>query len=320
MLIFYVGRIYMNLDSRNLAQVSQELLTIRDYIRWAFSQFNAANLCYGHGTDNAWDEAVYLILSALHLPPDSSPDLMNSALTRAERCSLCELILRRINERIPAAYLTKEAWFAGLPFYVDDRVIIPRSPIAELIENGFSPWLDDKNVLHILDLCTGSGCIAIACAFAFPGSEVDAMDISQEALDVAKINVEKHCLQQRVSLIKSNLFEKITKQYDLIVSNPPYVSAPEYVSLPKEYAHEPEIALKANEDGLEVAIEIIYKAAQHLTTNGILVVEVGKSQEILQEKFPEIPFLWLEFRRGGEGVLLLTAEQLKKYQQFFNRS
>lgn len=308
----------MNLDNQNLAQVSQELFTIRDYIRWAYSRFNAANLYYGHGTDNAWDEAVYLVLSTLHLPPDLSPELLDSTLTTVERRSLCELIFRRINERIPSAYLTKEAWFAGIPFYVDERVIIPRSPLAELIEDGFSPWLDDHNVYAILDLCTGSGCIAIACALAFPESIVDAVDLSADALDVALINVKKHSLQRRVNLIESNLFEKITHEYDLIISNPPYVSTGEYEWLPQEYSHEPKIALKADGNGLEIVIQIIRESASHLSHDGILVVEVGNTRETLEENYPEIPFLWLDFERGGEGAFLLTAEQVREYHHLFN--
>jgi ribosomal protein L3 glutamine methyltransferase len=310
----------MNLDNQNLSQVSHELFTIRDYVRWALSRFNATHLYYGHGTDNAWDEAVYLVLSALHLPPDISQDLMNSTLTLVERRFLCELISRRISERIPAAYLTQEAWFAGLSFYIDQRVIIPRSPIAELIENGFSPWLEGKTVHRILDLCTGSGCIAIACALAFAGSEVDAVDISSEALDVAKINVKKYGLEHNVQLIESDLFKKVSNQYDVIVSNPPYISHFEYESLPREYTHEPILALKAQKEGMAVAIQILKEAGRHLSPDGILVVEVGHSQEALQETYPQVPFLWLDFSRGGEGVFLLTAEQLNEYQHIFDES
>lgn len=307
----------MNLDNQNLNQVSQELLTIRDYIRWAYSRFNAAGLYYGHGTDNAWDEAVYLVLSALHLPPDLSHELYDSTLTTIERRTLCELIFRRINERIPAAYLTKEAWFAGIPFYVDKRVIIPRSPLAELIESEFSPWLDGKDIHHILDLCTGSGCIAVASAFAFPHSSIDAVDISSSALEVALINVKKHGLQRRINLIQSDLFDKITEEYDLIISNPPYVASQDYDYLPQEYAHEPKISLEANENGLALVIEILKRSAIHLTPDGILVVEVGNAQEALEEKYPEVPFLWLDLERGGEGIFLLTAEQVKEYHYLF---
>ncbi|MBA2654876.1 MAG: 50S ribosomal protein L3 N(5)-glutamine methyltransferase [Gammaproteobacteria bacterium] len=310
----------MNLDNQNLTQVSQELTTLRDYIRWGYSRFNAANLYYGHGTDNSWDEAVHLILSALHLPPDISPDLMSSTLTLVERRNLCELIFRRIDERIPAAYLTKEAWFAGLPFHVDERVIIPRSPLGELIEKGFSPWLDNHTPHHILDLCTGSGCIAIACAVEFAESQIDAVDISADALDVAKSNVVRHNLESQVNLIQSDLYQNVKGKYDLIISNPPYVSHQEYDALPQEYSHEPSLALKANDDGLELAKRILKNAGEHLYSEGVLIVEVGNSQEALMENYPEVPFLWLDFERGGDGVFLLTAEQVKQYQSQFDKN
>lgn len=308
----------MKLENQNLSQVCQELVTIRDYIRWGYSLFNGVQLYYGHGTDNSWDEAVHLVLSALHLPPDISPDLMNAILTTVERRNLCELITRRINERVPAPYLTHEAWFANLPFYVDERVIIPRSPIAELIEQGFSPWLDGNDIHNILDLCTGSGCIAVACALEFPDSHVDAVDISEDALAVAQINVKKHHLQAQVNLIHSDLFDKVTGAYDLIVSNPPYVSSDEYETLPEEYRHEPKIALKAKELGLEVVSRILRNAAKFLRPKGLLVVEVGNSQEALLEKYPQLPFVWLDFERGGEGIFLLTTEDLSKYQSILN--
>lgn len=307
----------MNLENQNIAQVNKELTTIRDYIRWGYSLFNGANLFYGHGTDNSWDEAVHLVLSALHLPPDVSPDLMSAILTTVERRHLSELILRRINERVPTAYLTHEAWFAGIPFFVDQRVIIPRSPIGELIERGFSPWLDNGEPKKILDLCTGSGCIAIACALAFPESEVDAVDISKDALEVAAINVKKHHVSDQVNLIKSNLFEKINDKYDLIISNPPYVAEQEYKNLPKEYSHEPQIALKAAQLGLEVVNQILQHAAQHLTVEGLLVVEVGNTQEVLVDKYPNIPFTWIDFEQGGEGIFLLSAKDLIKHQSSF---
>jgi ribosomal protein L3 glutamine methyltransferase len=308
----------MNLENLNLGQVSQELFTIRDYMRWGYSRFNAANLFYGHGTDNAWDEIVYLVLSALHLPPDLSSDLLNATLTTMERRYLCELIVRRIEERIPAAYLTQEAWFAGLPFHVDKRVIVPRSPIAELIESGFSPWLDNEDVTHVLDLCTGSGCIAIACALAFPGSQVDAVDISKEALEVAAINAKKHHVEDHTRFIQGDLFDQVTGKYNLIVSNPPYVCEQEYVDLPAEYKHEPQLALEARQEGLEIVERILKKAKEHLLPNGVLVVEVGNSQESLQAKYPDVPFIWLEFERGGEGVFLLTADSLNLFQHHFN--
>lgn len=310
-----VTKVTMKIDDENIAQINTELTTVRDYIRWGLSRFNAAALHFGHGTDNAWDEIIYLITSALHLPPDIRHELLGAHLTAVERANLSDLILRRIKENIPVAYLTHQAWFAGLAFYVDQRVIIPRSPIAELIQNGFSPWLDGVNVTNILDLCTGCGCIAIACAVAFPESHVDAVDISKDALDVAAINLKKHDMTTRITLLQSNLFNnKEGQQYDLIVSNPPYVSMDEYQTLPKEYSHEPTIALTSSDQGLAIVIEILKQSYSHLTPNGLLVVEVGNSQEALTERFPEIPFLWLDFESGGHGVFLLTAQQLKEYQ------
>jgi len=305
----------MNLETHNLLQVSQELVTIRDYIRWAYSRFNAANLYYGHGTDNSWDEAINLVLSAVHLPPDASPDLLNARLTKTECHEVCELIIRRIEQRIPAAYLTKEAWFAGIPFYVDPRVIIPRSPIAELIETGFTPWLTSENVHDILDLCTGCGCIAIACAFAFPDSKVEAVDISPDALAVSQVNVKKHHVSNQVHLIQSDLYQNVTKTYDLIVSNPPYVSHDEYHILPAEYHHEPEMALKAADNGLAIVKRILAGANDHLNEKGLLVVEVGNSQEALANAYPSIPFIWLDFERGGEGVFALTKELLETHAE-----
>lgn len=307
----------MNLENQNIAEVNRELTTIRDYIRWGYSLFNGANLYYGHGTTNSWDEAHHLVLSSLHLPPDIAPDLMNAILTTVERRHVSDLILRRINDRMPAAYLTHEAWFAGLPFYVDQRVIIPRSPMAELIERGFSPWLDSHDPNRILDLCTGSGCIAVASALAFPESEVDAVDISKDALEVAAINVKKYLLTDQVNLIQSDLFEKIEDKYDLILSNPPYVAEQEYESLPKEYFHEPEIALKASQLGLEVVNRILREAGKHLTPDGLLLVEVGNSQDVLVDKYPKVPFTWIDFERGGEGIFLISAQDLAKHQADF---
>lgn len=288
-----------------------DLITLRDFIRWAVSRFNEAGLHFGHGTDNAWDEATALILHTLHLPHEINPTVLDARVTQNERTELYKMIQRRVNERIPVAYLTNEAWFAKMPFYVDERVLIPRSPIAELIGNEFQPWIEHHAINDILDLCTGSGCIAIACAKAFPDAHVDASDISNDALAVAKMNVLRHEIEDQVTLYQSDLFNSLPpKKYDIIISNPPYVDAEDMASLPEEYHHEPELGLAAGSKGLDVAIRILQDAAEYLNPQGILIVEVGNSEYALSEKFPEIPFTWLEFEHGGGGVFLLTAKQL----------
>src|SRR5579872_2664319 len=288
-----------------------ELLTVRDFLRWTMSRFNEAGLFYGHGTDNASDEAIALILHTLYLPHDINSNMLDARLTSIEREKLYKMIQRRIHERIPLAYLTQEAWFAGLPFYVDERVLVPRSPIAELIENQFQPWIETDSVHHILDICTGSGCIAIASAKYFPEAEVDATDISHEALAVAKINVLKHQLEDQVNLFQGDLFKPLAhKKYDLIVSNPPYVDAEDMANLPDEYKHEPKLGLEAGLLGLEIVTRILEQAVEYLNPHGILVVEVGNSEQALADIFPDIPFTWLEFQRSDGGVFLLTAEQL----------
>lgn len=297
-----------------------ELYTLRDMIRWAVSHFNEAGLYYGHGTDNAWDEAVALVLHTLYLPHNVNPTVMDARLTSQEKDKIHQLIRRRIDERIPLPYLTHEAWFSGLPFFVDERVLIPRSPIAELIENHFLPWVEEDSVHSILDLCTGSGCIAIACAQAFPDAKVDASDISNDALAVAKINVLRHEVEDRLELVKSDLFEGLSgRKYDVIVSNPPYVDEEDMSLLPKEYHHEPKLGLEAGKTGLDIAIRILREAGNYLNPHGILIVEVGNSELALVEAFPDVPFVWLEFQRGDGGVFLLTAEELKKHVGKFNR-
>lgn len=299
-----------------------DLFTIRDFIRWSVTQFNRENLVYGHGSDNAWDEAVNLILSSLHLPPDIDVNVLDAKLTTSERLDVIEKIQKRVSERIPVAYLVNEAWFAGLNFFVDERVLIPRSPIAELIEDEFNPWVEESNVGSILDLGTGSGCIAIACALTFPRATVDAVDNSSKALEVAKINVARFGLEESVNLIKSDLFANIKgNTYDIIVANPPYVSLDEYNSLPKEYSFEPKEALASKEpNGLDVIKRILADAEQFLSERGILIVEVGYSQMEVETQFPDIPFTWLQFERGGEGVFLLTKDELDEFKQHFSKS
>lgn len=308
-----------NITIASSVEAVNELISIRDMLRWAISCFNEADLYYGHGTDNAWDDALQLIFHSLQLPFNMPASLQNARLTLSERKAIAELINRRVKEKIPVAYLTHEAWFAKMSFYVDERVLIPRSPIAELIENHFLPWLA-KQPQKILDLCTGSGCIGIACAHYFPDSEIVATDISNDALEVAKLNAENHGVTQRVQLIQSDLFQSIPRQsFDLIVSNPPYVDEHDMSYLPAEFKHEPQLGLAAGKDGLDFAIQILKSAADYLTADGLLILEVGNSEHALVQRFPQVPFLWLEFERGGGGVLLLTAEQIRKYQKEFTK-
>lgn len=295
-----------------------ELSSILDFIRWGASQFRAAELSFAHGMASALDEAAYLVLHTLHLPVDTPELYFASKLTQVEKQKVMDILERRIIERKPAAYLTHEAWFAGLPFYVDERVLVPRSPIAELIEKQFYPWIDEAQVAHILDLCTGSGCIGIACAYAFPQAEVDLSDISTDAVTVAKINIERHGVSAQVQALESDLFTKLSgKRYDLIVSNPPYVDAAEIAEMSSEFQHEPLLGLAAGIDGLDTVHQILATAREHLTDHGILVVEVGNSQFALIEAYPTVAFQWLEFERGGDGIFLLTARQLDEYAEIF---
>lgn len=306
--------------SQSTTSLVQELQTLRDFIRWALTQFNRHNLYYGHGTDNAWDEALHLVLGSLHLPWDTDERLLDARLTSLEREKLLELIRRRCEEHTPLPYLLGESWFAGLPFKVDPRVLIPRSPIAELIENNFSPWIsEDQPPKRLLDLCTGSGCIGIACAYAFPTAQVTLSDISEDALEVASINIDRHHLQDRVFTSNSDLFASLQgERFDLIVSNPPYVDATDLSLMPDEYRQEPELALAAGEDGLSLVRVILAEARQHLNEGGLLVVEVGNSEEHLQALFPQVPFLWVEFESQARGVFVLSAEQLDQYQADFD--
>lgn len=299
-------------------EVITTLSSIRDYIRWSASRFAEARVFFGHGSVSALDEAAALVLHTVHQPYDLSDFYLAAALTLEERQKVVEIIERRINERKPSAYLTHEAVFAGLPFYVDERVLVPRSPVAELIEQRFAPWIDEDRVGRILDLCTGSACIAIACAYAFPEASVDAVDLSLEALAVAEINVEKHGLSDSVTLYHSDLFEQLPSgRYDVIVSNPPYVATAEWEQLPLEYRAEPDMGFQGGPSGLDLVLRILIEAGRFLSEHGVLIVEVGSSAETLQTLFPAVPFYWLDFERGGEGVFLLTAEQLSQYHEFF---
>lgn len=294
--------------------MSDELLdlrSLRDCVRWGASRFNAAGLCFGHGTDNALDEALDLVLYAVHLDHDLPADYLDARITASERESIVRLLRRREDERIPAAYLTRRARFAGDWYYVDEHVLVPRSPMAELVERRFEPWLDPASVGRVLDLCTGSGCIAVACAHAFVDAQVDATELSEAAATVARRNVREHGVGARVRVLTGDLFAPIGEaRYDLVVSNPPYVSEAEMAALPAEYRHEPALGLAAGPDGLDVVRRILGGARRHLGPGGILVVEVGDSAERLAAAYPEVPFLWLDFERGGGGVFLLTAAEL----------
>ena len=279
--------------------------------------FETSDLYFGHGTDNAWDEAVFLVFYALDLPPDADRSVLNQQLTDIQCKAIHQLFEQRIRDRIPAAYLTGRAWFCGLPFAVDKRVIIPRSPIAELIMSGFHPWCSTEPQ-RLLDLCTGSGCIGIACAYAFENAEVVLSDICADALQVAQQNIQQHDLAARVSAVQSDLFENLADQkYDLIVSNPPYVDADDYASMPDEYFHEPELALASGNDGLDFTRRLLREAHDYLTEHGVLIVEVGNSGEALDRLFPSVPFLWLEFSEGDGGVFLLTRDQLLEHRESF---
>lgn len=286
-------------------------LTVHGLIERGARRLKRARVYFGHGTDNAWDEAASLTLHALGLPHEGGPALYRRRVSGANAARAAALIGRRIAERLPAPYLTGVTWFAGLPFTVDARVLVPRSPLAELIERGFAPWADRKRLRRILDLGTGSGCIAIACAKALPGTQVDAVDISAAALEVARINVRRHRLARRVRLVESDHFSALEgRTYDLIVANPPYVGAREMRGLPPEYRHEPRVALAAGARGLDSVAVLLREAHRHLRAGGLLIVEVGNSEAAVRRAYPKLPFLWLQFARGGGGVFLLRREQL----------
>ncbi len=292
----------------------EDLHTVRDYLRYTSSQFAAAPVFFGHGTDNVWDEAVQLVMRSLHLPLENNTLFLDARLIREERRIILERIRRRIEERVPLAYLLGEAWFMGMPFNVDERVLVPRSPIGELVENGFQPWLGDKPVERILDLCTGSGCIGIGAASVFEDASVDLSDISPDALAVAESNIDLHELRGRVRTVQSDVFANISGQYDIIVCNPPYVDAEDLADMPDEFHHEPALGLAAGDDGLDIAHRIIAGAVEHLTPGGLLVVEVGNSWAALDEAYPGLPLIWLEFSNGGDGVFAITEQDLRQWQ------
>jgi ribosomal protein L3 glutamine methyltransferase len=290
----------------------QHLATLRDLLRFAVSRFNAAGLYFGHGSDNAYDEAAYLILHSLNLPIDRLEPFLDARLLPAEIDQVLGMLQSRLEKRLPAAYLTNEAWLGEHRFYVDQRVIVPRSFIAELLQEQLAPWVDDPwRIGSALDLCTGSGCLAILTALAFPEARVDAIDLSADALAVARRNVDDYQLQDRVRLIESNLFAGVARQrYDLIISNPPYVNAESMAELPEEYRREPELALASGDDGLDATRQILAEAHRHLNPGGLLVVEIGHNRDALEAAFPELPFTWLETSSGNEFVFLLQAEEL----------
>ena len=302
----------MTTDTTSPPPVTAELLTVRDWLRWSVSRFQAEKLFFGHGSDNAYDEAAYLILHRLHLPLDRLEPFLDARLTLAERQDLWAFLHRRIEQRLPAAYLTQEAWLGDFRFFVDERVIVPRSYFGELLETGLSPWLDaPEMVSSALDLCTGSGCLAILMAHAFPQAAIDAVDISPDALAVATINVADYGLTEQIRLVQSDLFRQLSGQrYDLIVCNPPYVTAAAMADLPAEYRHEPGLALAAGQDGLDIVRRLLGEAADHLNDDGLLFVEVGHNAEIVDAAFPDLALTWIDTPSSEGKIFLLTREQL----------
>ncbi|HEX8987935.1 MAG TPA: 50S ribosomal protein L3 N(5)-glutamine methyltransferase [Rhodocyclaceae bacterium] len=294
--------------------VLAELHTVRDWLRWGVSRFNEAKLFFGHGTDNAYDEAAWLILHALHLPPDRLEPFLEARLAHAERLAVLNLLQQRISRRVPAAYLTREAWLGDFRFYVDERVIVPRSYFAELLAEGFSPWVDDPDdVEDALDLCTGSGCLAILMAHAFPYAKVDAADVSPPALEVARRNIADYGLEERVRPVESDVFSGLKgRRYDLIISNPPYVTSAAMEELPPEYRHEPPLALGAGEDGLDVVRRILAEAADHLKPGGVLAIEVGHNRDLVEAAFPELPMTWLDTPSSEDKIFLVRADELPR--------
>ncbi len=291
---------------------TSELHTVRDWLRYAVSACYEAKLSFGHGSASAYDEAAYLILHTLHLPLDTLDPFLDARLTPDEKNALLALLKQRVEKQVPAAYLTHEAWLGDFRFYVDERVIVPRSFIAELLREQLAPWVEDaENIGNVLDMCSGSGCLAILAAHAFPNARVDAVDISQDALQVAQRNVADYGLEARITLIQSDLFAGLKGgKYDLILSNPPYVDEPSMATLPQEYRHEPQLALGSGKDGLDATREILKRAAAHLNPGGILIVEIGHNRDALEAAYPKLPFTWLDVEAGDEFVFLLRREDL----------
>lgn len=301
--------------------IIDNLHTIRDYIRWTISEMTANNVYFGHGSDSIWDESVHLVLSAINVSHDIDSNMVAARLLTEEKQRIIKYVYQRACERRPLPYILKKAWFADMEFDIDERVIIPRSPIAELIRNDFAPWVNDiDSVANVLDLCTGSGCIGIASSHVFENANITLVDISDDALNIANQNIKKHQLTDRVKAVKSDLFNNLQGyKFDVIVSNPPYVDKEDLDSMPKEYHYEPKLALEAGDDGLDLAKRIILEADQYMTEDGVLIVEVGNSQYALMEMCPDIPFTWLSFADGGDGVFLLTYNELVKYKSLFKQ-
>ncbi len=297
-----------------------EMVTVNDAVRYATSYLIESEVFLGHGTQSCWDEAMYLVMCAINLDPPADSETLETRLSAREKRNIARLLMSRVNDRIPAAYLTGRAWFSGLEFYVDERVLIPRSPIAEMIQASFKPYLKHYP-RRILDMCTGSGCIAIACADMYrKGTTIDAVDISDDALEVCSVNIANYGLENVVFPYRSDLFSEIPEdeRYDLIVCNPPYVDSCDLDNMPEEYSHEPRLALEAGEDGLSIVKRILASASYYMAENSILVCEVGNSRVALEEEFPEVPFHWVTFKNGGDGVFVLTYDELIEFAEMFS--
>ena len=298
---------------------STQPTTVSEHVDWALARLEQSDSFFGHGCDNARDEAIWATLHVAELIDHEFKDVCDQKLSGEQSSRIQALIHERIKSRKPLAYLIREAWFAGFAFYIDERAIVPRSHFGDLIQDGFVPWVRPESARNILDLCTGSGCIAVAMALHYPDALIDAVDIDRDALEVAQVNVTRFAVGERVRLIESDLFEKIEEnRYDLIVCNPPYVSSSDTDGLPAEYQHEPRLALEAKDEGLEIVKKILRDGIQHLSDNGHLLIELGESAKILESQFADVPFFWLTSRSGESVVLLISAQQLKTYESSFS--